>query len=74
VGFGATTPLDEKKNERALFLNRRVEFQITREHHVRGGATPAPGAAPEGGQNEKPPDPTLDKKETPPDPALEKKE
>jgi outer membrane protein OmpA-like peptidoglycan-associated protein len=74
VGFGATKPLDEKRNERALFLNRRVEFQITREHHVRGGATPAPGAAPEGGQNQTLPDSPVEKKETPPDSALEKKE
>ncbi|MBE7480948.1 MAG: OmpA family protein [Polyangiaceae bacterium] len=30
-GFGATVPLVEKKSERAWFMNRRVEFAITRE-------------------------------------------
>lgn len=57
VGFGASRPMYEKKNERALFLNRRVEFQITREHQVRGGATvPPTGAPPEAGQNGTSPD------------------
>lgn len=30
-GFGATEPLVDKKSERAWFMNRRVEFAITRE-------------------------------------------
>jgi hypothetical protein len=42
VGFGASRPLVEKTNERALFLNRRVEFAITREHPT----PPANGAPP----------------------------
>ncbi|MBX3126364.1 MAG: OmpA family protein [Polyangiaceae bacterium] len=33
-GFGSAEPLVDKKNERAWFLNRRVEFQITRERKV----------------------------------------
>jgi len=57
VGFGSSKPMYEKKNQRTLFLNRRVEFQITREHEVRGGATPPPaGAAPAGEQNVKTPE------------------
>jgi outer membrane protein OmpA-like peptidoglycan-associated protein len=44
VGFGSSQLLVQEKNQRALFLNRRVEFVITRE--VRGGATPAPAPAP----------------------------
>jgi outer membrane protein OmpA-like peptidoglycan-associated protein len=30
-GFGAEKPLVERKSERAWFINRRVEFSITRE-------------------------------------------
>jgi outer membrane protein OmpA-like peptidoglycan-associated protein len=57
VGYGAQKLMYEKKNERALFLNRRVEFQITREHQVRTGATLSPtGAPPPPEQNEKPPE------------------
>lgn len=34
VGFGATRPRADKKSEHAYFLNRRVEFQVTRQKKV----------------------------------------
>jgi outer membrane protein OmpA-like peptidoglycan-associated protein len=34
VGFGSEHLLVDKSNERALYLNRRVEFQITRQGDV----------------------------------------
>ncbi|HEX4336814.1 MAG TPA: OmpA family protein [Polyangiaceae bacterium] len=40
VGFGSEHLLVDKSNERALYLNRRVEFQITRAP-ADGGAVPA---------------------------------
>jgi hypothetical protein len=48
VGFGAEHLLVDKANERALFLNRRVEFQITRQPNTGEGpnAAPAPPSAP----------------------------
>jgi outer membrane protein OmpA-like peptidoglycan-associated protein len=69
VGFGSEHLLVDKENERALFLNRRVEFVITREVRTGGttappspppaapaapAAPPPPGAAPPAGQNETP--------------------
>jgi outer membrane protein OmpA-like peptidoglycan-associated protein len=44
VGFGAEHLLVDKANERALFLNRRVEFLITRAPAT--DAAPAPSAPP----------------------------
>ncbi len=64
VGFGSEHLLVDKANERALFLNRRVEFSITRQPNGGGGATPSslpstptdssapPGAPPLPEQNE----------------------
>jgi hypothetical protein len=50
VGFGSEHLLVDKANERALFLNRRVEIQITRQSTTGEGPTmaptPAPNAAP----------------------------
>jgi len=45
VGFGAAHLLVDKSNERALFLNRRVEFVITRETR---SPAPSPGGQKEG--------------------------
>jgi outer membrane protein OmpA-like peptidoglycan-associated protein len=59
VGFGSAHLLVEKDTERALFLNRRVEFVITRQVSVSGSTAPrpppaaAPGASAPDGQNEK---------------------
>ena len=55
VGFGASHVLVDERSERALFLNRRVEFQITRDAHpfAAPGSGPAPaGATPGAGQND----------------------
>ena len=63
-GFGASKPLVDKKSERAWFMNRRVEFAITREvrevtraggppgaaQPAAGGGTPAAGEPASGGQ------------------------
>ncbi|HMR07956.1 MAG TPA: OmpA family protein, partial [Polyangiaceae bacterium] len=63
-GFGSSQPAVDKANERAWFLNRRVEFQISRQIKVRtcgsgdgsppvdSATAPAPGSgqANEGGQ------------------------
>ncbi len=45
VGFGSSRPLTDKTNERALFLNRRVEFAVTRQAKHPVGRPPAPGGA-----------------------------
>ncbi|HVU00938.1 MAG TPA: OmpA family protein, partial [Polyangiaceae bacterium] len=50
VGFGSEHLLVDQTNERALYLNRRVEFVITRD--VRKGKSGAPGAKPSPGQTE----------------------
>jgi outer membrane protein OmpA-like peptidoglycan-associated protein len=73
VGFGSAHLLVEETNERALYLNRRVEFLITRQ--VQKGGSPAPaapvpesaGATPDGAHNEAivPPSTPNDTKETP---------
>ncbi|MNC89158.1 Outer membrane porin F precursor [compost metagenome] len=36
-GFGADKPLVDQKGERAWYMNRRVEFAITRERSVKEG-------------------------------------
>jgi outer membrane protein OmpA-like peptidoglycan-associated protein len=46
VGFGAEHLLVDKANERALFLNRRVEFQITRQPNTGEAPNAAPPGAP----------------------------
>ena len=46
VGFGSEHLLVDKSNERALFLNRRVEFQITRQPNPGAPADVAPPANP----------------------------
>jgi outer membrane protein OmpA-like peptidoglycan-associated protein len=46
VGFGSSHLLVDKTNERALYLNRRVEFVITRDVNKGGSATPASPPAP----------------------------
>ncbi len=38
-GFGSSQPAVDKANERAWFLNRRVEFQISRQIKVRTGGS-----------------------------------
>jgi outer membrane protein OmpA-like peptidoglycan-associated protein len=55
TGFGETRPLVEGDSEHALFMNRRVEFIVTREREVRdapsepaGGGPGAPSAPQEG--------------------------
>ncbi|HVW29413.1 MAG TPA: OmpA family protein [Polyangiaceae bacterium] len=56
VGFGSEHLLVDKSNERALYLNRRVEFQITRQP-TNSAATPAesPAEAPKPPTGEKAP-------------------
>jgi outer membrane protein OmpA-like peptidoglycan-associated protein len=56
VGFGSEHLLVEQSNERALYLNRRVEFQITRQP-ANGVATtpPSPPEAPKPDTGEKAP-------------------
>jgi outer membrane protein OmpA-like peptidoglycan-associated protein len=79
IGFGSGHLLVDKTNERALYLNRRVEFLITREVNKGGSAapgapSPAPpgagaGAPPAGEHNETvvPPSTPADKTSTPAD-------
>jgi outer membrane protein OmpA-like peptidoglycan-associated protein len=81
VGFGSAHLLVDKTNERALYLNRRVEFLITREVNKGGSvepgaASPAPpgagagaGATPAGEHNETvvPPSTPADQSSTPAD-------
>jgi outer membrane protein OmpA-like peptidoglycan-associated protein len=59
TGFGSEHLLVDATNERALFMNRRVEFVITREVRKGGSGSavpvpspPPPGAAPASGQTE----------------------
>ena len=50
-GFGASKPLVDKKSERAWFMNRRVEFAITREvREVTRAGGPGPSESPSGGK------------------------
>ncbi|MEZ4229095.1 MAG: OmpA family protein [Polyangiaceae bacterium] len=55
IGFGSERPLVDKRSEHAWFMNRRVEFKVTRERKVvqrsggepgSAGAKPAPAPAP----------------------------
>ncbi len=51
-GFGSTKPLVDQSSEHAWFLNRRVEFKVTREVKKisrSGGPSAAEGAKPESG-------------------------
>jgi outer membrane protein OmpA-like peptidoglycan-associated protein len=43
-GFGATKPLVDSRDERSWFLNRRVEFKVTREMRAERGSAPATDA------------------------------
>jgi OmpA-OmpF porin, OOP family len=45
-GFGAKRPIVDAKTEGAWFLNRRVEFKVTREVAAKPGASPPPAAKP----------------------------
>jgi outer membrane protein OmpA-like peptidoglycan-associated protein len=49
VGFAATRVLIDKRTERALFLNRRVEFVITRNVETKAKPPEDPNAPPPGG-------------------------
>lgn len=63
VGYGSTRPLVDKRSEHAWFMNRRVEFQVTRERRVvnRSDGTPAgakkpPPVAPPVDEDTRPPE------------------
>lgn len=52
-GYGASRPLVEGKTEHAWFMNRRVEFVVTRERHEK--LHPETGEVLDGGKREEPP-------------------
>lgn len=53
-GFGSSRPLVDRKSERAWFMNRRVEFKVTREvEQVVQQGGPAAGPSPPGGESSK---------------------